>query len=114
MEWYEASEDEIQRKPELLAARHAAYYKTFLTSPEGLAVLHDLHKEACIFNVEELEDSPEQGVKFLALSDFIAAIKRKCGVDDEMEVLRAWVPIAKGHEPPVQEKPSEQQRDLLT
>lgn len=111
MEWYEASEEQIEADVNLQLARQMAYYKTFLATPEGLAVLCDLENEACQNSAEDIEDTPQNMAKYLTLSQFYASIKRKCGVDNSMAILRAWQAIAQKYEPAIPEVP--EKTDLL-
>lgn len=111
MEWYEASEEEIEADVNLQLARQIAYYKVFLATPEGLAVLLDIEKETCQNDAEDIEDTPQNMAKFLTLSQLFASIKRKCGVDNPLAILRSWQAIAQKHEPAIPEEP--EKTDLL-
>lgn len=96
MNWYEATEKDINASPEMSEARCCAYYNTFLANDEGQAVLYDLMATAWQF--EDIPKTADNAIIFVALREFIEKIKTKCGVTDPMEVIRAWAEIAAKHE----------------
>lgn len=96
MNWYEATEEQIQSSPDLNETRYVAYYNTFMATEEGQTVLYDMMATAWQF--EEIPKTSDNAIIFIALHEFIQKIKTKCGVVDQMEVIRAEAKIAAGHE----------------
>lgn len=112
MAWWELTEEQIANNPIEAQLRYCAYFNTFMASDEGRAVLYDLMRESGMLAIENLQKNPDNAMKYAVLSEFIAKIKRKCGIESMMDVIKAEAQISAAYIP-LEPQSTEQKQDLL-
>jgi len=109
-EWHEMSAAECEADPEALQQRAADYFNSFLASEGGRRVLFDIEREGFFF---DLDVRAEDALAHLMLTSFVRLIRRKCGITDQMAVIRAESDVARGFRPPAEPKEAKNMYDEL-
>ena len=94
MNWWEASQEEVEVSPDLVMARHADYYAVFMADARGRAVLFDMMRWARMFDVEGIPRDDAINRDFTMMASFFAMVRRKCGLTDPLAELGALVDLA--------------------
>ena len=86
--------NEVNGDASLINARKKDYFDVFLATDAGKRVLLDLMWESGLIEVECSALNDFNARRHLILSDFMAMIKRKCGINKPMAVIEAEADIA--------------------
>lgn len=93
MSWLDQRQ-QVDGDTDLINERQKDYYDVFLATEAGRRVLLDLMWESGLIEVECGALNDFNARRHLILSDFMATIKRKCGINKPMAVIEAEAAIA--------------------